>query len=216
MDSMQLSASNYLFLMKKEFTIIVVLFMIIHIGCATPQSISNNSNNESTNSNPRALSSLPRAANSVSTDNSPYEEIITVNYLNESSNIQIKLDPSKEQFYLDLRGMRPVDKDSIIVIDSSLVQNRARDIKSLLANFRKAQDLFYIGDYKKSLEFVDKTLEIQETADAYALKGTIFFMLENITAARANWNRAVQMDPNIPIPSIPELETLIQEIRGGQ
>jgi len=213
---MQLSASNYLFLMKKEFTIIVVLFMIIHIGCATPQSISNNSNNESTNSNPRALSSLPRAANSVSTDNSPYEEIITVNYLNESSNIQIKLDPSKEQFYLDLRGMRPVDKDSIIVIDSSLVQNRARDIKSLLANFRKAQDLFYIGDYKKSLEFVDKTLEVQETADAYALKGTIFFMLENITAARANWNRAVQMDPNIPIPSIPELETLIQEIRGGQ
>ena len=213
---MQLSASNYLFLMKKEFTIIVVLFMIIHIGCATPQSISNTSNNESTNSNPRALSSLPRAANSVSTDNSPYEEIITVNYLNESSNIQIKLDPSKEQFYLDLRGMRPVDKDSIIVIDSSLVQNRARDIKSLLANFRKAQDLFYIGDYKKSLEFVDKTLEVQETADAYALKGTIFFMLENITAARANWNRAVQMDPNIPIPSIPELETLIQEIRGGQ
>jgi len=213
---MQLSASNYLFLMKKEFTIIVVLFMIIHIGCATPQSISNNSNNESTNSNARALSSLPRAANSVSTDNSPYEEIITVNYLNESSNIQIKLDPSKEQFYLDLRGMRPVDKDSIIVIDSSLVQNRARDIKSLLANFRKAQDLFYIGDYKKSLEFVDKTLEVQETADAYALKGTIFFMLENITAARANWNRAVQMDPNIPIPSIPELETLIQEIRGGQ
>lgn len=213
---MQLSASNYLFLMKKEFTIIVVLFMIIHIGCATPQSISNNSTNESTNSNPRVLSSLPRAANSVSTDNSPYEEIITVNYLNESSNIQIKLDPSKEQFYLDLRGMRPVDKDSIIVIDSSLVQNRARDIKSLLANFRKAQDLFYIGDYKKSLEFVDKTLEIQETADAYALKGTIFFMLENITAARANWNRAVQMDPNIPIPSIPELETLIQEIRGGQ
>ena len=213
---MQLSASNYLFLMKKEFTIIIVLFMIMHIGCATPQSTSNNSNNESTNSNPRALSNLPRVANSVSTDNSPYEEIITVNYLNESSNIQIKLDPSKEQFYLDLRGMRPVDKDSIIVIDSSLVQNRARDIKSLLANFRKAQDLFYIGDYKKSLEFVDKTLEVQETADAYALKGTIFFMLENITAARANWNRAVQMDPNIPIPSIPELETLIQEIRGGQ
>ena len=213
---MQLSASNYLFLMKKEFTIIVVLFMIMHFGCATPQSVSNNSTNESTNSNPRALSSLPRVTNSVSADNSPSEEIITVNYLNESSNIQIKLDPSKEQFYLDLRGMRPVDKDSIIVIDSSLVQNRARDIKSLLTNFRKAQDLFYIGDYKKSLEFVDKTLEIQETADAYALKGTIFFMLENITAARANWNRAVQMDPNIPIPSIPELETLIQEIRGGQ
>ena len=72
------------------------------------------------------------------------------------------------------------------------------------------------GDFTQALDFIDKTLEIQETADAYALKGTIFFMLENITAARANWNRAVQMDPNIPIPSIPELETLIQEIRRGQ
>ena len=43
-------------------------------------------------------------------------------------------------------------------------------------------------------------------------------MMENITAARANWNKAVQMDPNIPVPSIPELETLINELRedGGQ
>ncbi|MDA1126977.1 MAG: hypothetical protein O3C06_08505, partial [Bacteroidetes bacterium] len=116
----------------------------------------------------------------------------------------------------DLRGMRPADKDSIVVIDSSIVQSRAKDIQMLLTNYRKAQDLFYLGEYRQSLGFIDKTLEIQETADAYALKGTIFFMLENITAARANWNRAVQMDPNIPIPSIPELETLIQEIRRGQ
>ncbi len=190
--------------------------MIIHIGCATPQPISSNSNSQPTNSNPRALSNSSRTTSFVSTDNTPSKEVITVNYLNESSKIEIKLDPSKEQFYLDLRGIRPVDKDSIIVIDSSLVQNRARDIQSLLTNFRKAQDLFYIGEYRESLEFIDKTLEIQDTADAYALKGTVFFMLENITAARANWNRAVQMDPNIPIPSIPELETLIQEIRRGQ
>ena len=213
---MQLFDSNSLFFMKKKFIIIIVLFIIMHIGCATPQSISSNSNSQPTNQNPRALSNSPRITSSNDSDNSPSKEVITVNYLNESSNIQIKLDPSKEQFYLDLKGMRPVDKDSIVVIDSSLVQNRAKDIQALLTNFRKAQDLFYLGEYRQSLEFVDKTLEIQETADAYALKGTVFFMLENITAARANWNRAVQMDPNIPIPSIPELETLIQEIRGGQ
>ena len=79
-----------------------------------------------TNQNPRALSNSPRITSSTDSDNSPSKEVITVNYLNESSNIQIKLDPSKEQFYLDLRGMRPVDKDSIVVIDSSLVQNRAK------------------------------------------------------------------------------------------
>lgn len=142
-------------------------------------------------------------------------EKITVTYKNQSSNIQINLDPNKDQFYLDLRGMAPSEKDSIVVADSSMIKNRAKDIQSLLTNYRKAQDLFYLGEYREALEQVDSTLEIQETADAYALKGTIFFMMENITAARANWNRAVQLDPNIPVPSIPELESLIDEIRGG-
>lgn len=142
-------------------------------------------------------------------------EAITVTYTNHSSNIQIKLDPAKDQFYLDLSGMTPQEKDSIIVKDSTLIQNRAIDIQSLLASFRKAQDLFYLGEYNEALKEIDKTIQIQETADAFALKGTIFFMLENVIAAKANWNKAVQMDPNIPVPSIPELEKLIEDIRGG-
>ena len=109
--------------------------------------------------------------------------------------------------------MTPSEKDSIIVVDSTIIEQRAVDIQSLLSGYRKAQDLFYLGEYRDALTEVDKTLEIQETADAFALKGTIFFMLDNITAARANWNRAVQLDPDIPVPSIPELETLINEIR---
>ncbi len=207
---MRLSDSN------NYYTFALFAAIVISLACATPESVQNTSNsNLNDQNNRRTVNTNPRSTSSV-VDDSPAKEVITVNYLNESSNIQIKLDPSKEQFYLDLRGMRPADKDSIVVVDSSLIQTRARDIQTLLSNYRKAQDLFYLGEYKQSLEFIDKTLEIQETADAYALKGTVFFMLENITAARANWNRAVQMDPNIPIPSIPELETLIQEIRGGQ
>ena len=194
----------------------VTFFVAFTMSCATPEAVQSNSSTQLENANRRTVNTNTQRSSASTTDDGPSNEVITVNYLNESSNIQIKLDPSKEQFYLDLRGMRPADKDSVVVIDSSLVQSRAKDIQSLLSNYRKAQDLFYLGEYRQSLEFIDKTLEIQETADAYALKGTIFFMLENITAARANWNRAVQMDPNIPIPSIPELETLIQEIRGGQ
>jgi tetratricopeptide (TPR) repeat protein len=143
---------------------------------------------------------------------------VIVTYRNASSAIQVTLDPNKDEFYLDLKGMTPTEKDSIIVVDSSLVNNRARDIQTLLSSYRKAQDLFYLGEYNDALAEVERTIRIQETADAYALKGTIFFMMENITAARANWNKAVQMDPNIPVPSIPELETLINELRedGGQ
>ena len=140
-------------------------------------------------------------------------ESITVTYRNQSSNIQLNLDPNKDQFYLDLSGMAPTDKDTAFVVDSTLIKNRAADIQALLAGYRKAQDLFYLGEYRDALDEINKTLEIQETADGYALKGTIFFMLDNPTAARANWYRAVQMNPDIPVPSIPELENLIDDIR---
>ena len=208
---------HFVLITKTMLTVLLVAFTITFtLSCATTEPVQNNTSSRFEDTSRRTANTNTQRNTVNTTDASPLNEVITVNYLNESSNIQIKLDPSKEQFYLDLRGMRPADKDSIVVIDSSIVQSRAKDIQMLLTNYRKAQDLFYLEEYRQSLDFIDKTLEIQETADAYALKGTIFFMLENITAARANWNRAVQMDPNIPIPSIPELETLIQEIRRGQ
>ena len=208
---------HFVLITKTMLTVLLVAFIITFtLSCATTEPVQNNTSSRLEDTSRRTANTNTQRNTVNTTDASPLNEVITVNYLNESSNIQIKLNPSKEQFYLDLRGMRPADKDSIVVIDSSIVQSRAKDIQMLLTNYRKAQDLFYLEEYRQSLDFIDKTLEIQETADAYALKGTIFFMLENITAARANWNRAVQMDPNIPIPSIPELETLIQEIRRGQ
>ena len=208
---------HFVLITKTTLTAFLVAYIITFtLSCQTTEPVQNNTSSRLEDTSRRTVNTNTQRNTVNTTDASPLNEVITVNYLNESSNIQIKLDPSKEQFYLDLRGMRPADKDSIVVIDSSIVQSRAKDIQMLLTNYRKAQDLFYLEEYRQSLDFIDKTLEIQETADAYALKGTIFFMLENITAARANWNRAVQMDPNIPIPSIPELETLIQEIRRGQ
>ena len=66
---MQLFDSNSLFFIKKEFTIIIVLFIVMHIGCATPQSISNSSNSQPTNPNSRALSNSPRITSSTDSDN---------------------------------------------------------------------------------------------------------------------------------------------------
>lgn len=194
---------------------IAFLFGALFItGCKSTEGLQEANTAANTGESTSEQVSEPGTAEEASTTTGESEKI-TVTYKNQSSNIQISLDPSKDQFYLDLRGMAPSEKDSIVVADSAMIKNRAKDIQSLLTNYRKAQDLFYLGEYREALEQVDSTLEIQETADAYALKGTIFFMMENITAARANWNRAVQLDPNIPVPSIPELESLIDEIRGG-
>lgn len=196
---------SYVFKNRCYF-VIALLFVIS--GCKSAESVSDNSETvaQTREEQEEASTEIPQESSNP--------EAIIVTYRNHSSNIQIALDPSKDQFYMDLSGMTPQEKDSIVVQDSTILRNRAVDIQTLLSSYRKAQDLFYLAEYRQALEEVDKTLEIQETADAYALKGTIFFMLENLTAARANWNKAVQMDPNIPVPSIPELETLIDEIRG--
>ncbi len=195
---------------SKWLALLLIAGLLATGGCASSENLPAEAGANSGTANQQRESSDTQ--NSTEDESSGGDIVVT--YTNRSSNIQIKLDPSKDQFYMDLSGMTPQEKDSVVVKDSTLIQNRALDIQTLLSSYRKAQDLFYLGEYRQALEEVDKTIEIQETADAYALKGTIFFMLENITAARANWNRAVQMDPNIPVPSIPELETLIEEIRG--
>jgi len=196
---------------------VLILLVSITAGCSSSSNVQD-SVTQPTGPDEESPSLLQQAEEETGGEEAGESTPIIVTYRNASSNIQVSLDPDRDQFYVDLRGITPTERDSVVVIDSTIVKNRETDIQTLLSSYRKAQDLFYLGEYREALEEVDKTLEIQETADAYALKGTIFFMMENPTAARANWNRAVQMDPNIPVPSIPELEILINEIRedGGQ
>jgi len=206
------------FMLSSDFRKYAVLMLLVSVvaGCSSSSNVQDSVTQPA--SSDEELPSLQQAEEEEGGEENGGSTPIIVTYRNASSNIQVSLDPDRDQFYVDLRGITPTERDSVVVIDSTIVKNREADIQTLLSSYRKAQDLFYLGEYREALEEVDKTLEIQETADAYALKGTIFFMMENPTAARANWNRAVQMDPNIPVPSIPELEILINEIRedGGQ
>lgn len=201
----------------RKISAVVLMAFVLLSGCKSAEQLqqeadqANTSSSQVSNQTP-VTNTQPQQSSASSTNSG--SGAITVNYKNKSSSIKIDLDPNEDQFYLDLRGLAPEEKDSVVVVDSTMMKNRSTDIQKLLAGYRKAQDLFYLGEYRQALAEVDKTIEIQETADAYALKGTIFFMLENVTAARANWTKAVQMDPNMPVPSIPELETLIDEIRG--
>lgn len=199
MDYMQLFGSK-----------LIILVVFILGACTTTEQMQEQAQKQD-NTPSSEVTNTQKVETPVS--NAPKQDPVVVTYQNKSSNIQLTLNPDEDEFFIDLQGMAPNKTDSVVIVDSVLIQNRAKDIQTLLSSYRKAQDLFYLGEYRNALEEVDKTLAIQETADAYALKGTIFFMLENPTAARANWNKAVQLDPNIPVPSIPELETLINDIR---
>lgn len=135
-------------------------------------------------------------------------------YRNRNTDLELHLNPNTDNFILDLKGLNPAKKDTVVIADSTLVKNRATDLKNMLSAFRQAQDLFYKGEYNEALLEINKSLRIQETADAYGLKGTIYFMLGRKAATKENWNKAVQLNPNITFPDIPELENIIKEIKG--
>ncbi len=174
-------------------------------GCASKQAALNNEDRQ-------FIQELRKANEEKENRN----ESITLNYANESSGIEINLDPNEDEFYLDLTGMEPAEKDTVVIADSTLIKQREDDIREVLSKFRQAQDLFYLDEYTEALRLLNETLEIAETADAYALKGTIHFMMGNSNATRQNWNRAVQINPDLPIPSIPELEDIIEDIMNEE
>nr|NIV10879.1 hypothetical protein [Fodinibius sp.]NIV72527.1 hypothetical protein [Calditrichia bacterium]NIW79727.1 hypothetical protein [Calditrichia bacterium] len=137
-------------------------------GCASKQAALNNEDRQ-------FIQELRKANEEKENRN----ESITLNYANESSGIEINLDPNEDEFYLDLTGMEPAEKDTVVIADSTLIKQREDDIREVLSKFRQAQDLFYLDEYTEALRLLNETLEIAETADAYALKGTIHFMMGN-------------------------------------
>ena len=154
------------------------------------------------------------------------KEPMKLRYKNKSTDVTIPIDPQKQDFVLELKGIERQDsdpnKDTVASEkmnakrDSVFKKQMAENIKTVMRNFRRAQDLFYREDYKGAMEKVNASLEVQETADALGLKGSIFFMRDNMSSAKYYWNKAVTMDPNIPVPDIPALESLIRDIKDGE
>ena len=73
----------------------------------------------------------------------------------------------------------------------------------------KAQNAFYEREIKKALTFVDESLEIFETAQGYALKGSLHYLIKERDQAEKYWELAVRLNPDIYIPDIEMLDTLI-------
>lgn len=145
---------------------------------------------------------------------------VTLNYENKSTSISIPIDPTQQEFVLELKGLKegnePQGDTTTAQRDSLNQEEMAKKIKQVLKDFRKAQDLFYREDYKGAMERINQSLETQETADALGLKGTIFFMRDNMSSAKYYWNRAVDMDPDIVLPDIPEVRSMIEQIKATE
>jgi hypothetical protein len=60
-----------------------------------------------------------------------------------------------------------------------------------------AQKAFYKKDYEKAIKLAENSLTVQETPEAYALLGSIHYVNKHRKKAIKNWNRALDMNPNM-------------------
>lgn len=77
-----------------------------------------------------------------------------------------------------------------------------------------AQTAFYNRDIDNALNLVNQSLELFETAQGYALKGSLNYLNGNKAEAQKNWEAATQFNPDIFIPDIEILDRIIRTQLG--
>ena len=68
--------------------------------------------------------------------------------------------------------------------------------------YNLAQTRFYNKDYEGSLASLYSSLAIMPTSDAYALKGSILFVLKEYDLAQYYWAEAKKLNPEFVIPQV--------------
>lgn len=74
----------------------------------------------------------------------------------------------------------------------------------------QAQQKSFNGEYEEALFLINQALRIKETPDALALKGSIYLGLGSTENFVIFWGRALELDPDIPLPPSP---VIVQELR---
>lgn len=77
-------------------------------------------------------------------------------------------------------------------------QKKIQDFKASTKHIFSAQSLFYKKQYWQSLDETNKALElVPDSAQAHALKGSIYFKMGLTPEAKASWQQALEIDPNM-------------------
>ena len=90
--------------------------------------------------------------------------------------------------------------DSVKNSNDTLAVNNVNDstVRSAIAEIRVAQEKFYKQEYSEALEHIDNSLSMYETAENLALKGSILFMMNKKSEAGKFWNKALEINPDMP------------------
>jgi tetratricopeptide (TPR) repeat protein len=77
-------------------------------------------------------------------------------------------------------------------------QKKIQDFQASTKHIFSAQSLFYKKQYWKSLDETNKALElVPNSAQAYALKGSIYYKMGLSGEAKSSWQQALAIDPTM-------------------
>ncbi|MCG8372789.1 MAG: hypothetical protein MI700_04620, partial [Balneolales bacterium] len=81
-----------------------------------------------------------------------------------------------------------------------------RNVDEALRLIIKAQNAFYGKNLNQAFAYVSESLELFETAQAYALKGSFYYFEGNTEQAQRHWQMALRFNPDLFIPNMELLE----------
>lgn len=111
----------------------------------------------------------------------------------------------KEDFAEQLK--RQLEEEAPADSSAGLPKEDATD--RVLSDIRKAQKALYNNDLGKAEKLVRNSLGIRETAEGFALLGTIHYMRKDNPRAMDAWNRSLILDP-----SNQQIQTMINKVQG--
>ncbi len=80
-----------------------------------------------------------------------------------------------------------------------LFEKHNSEANQLVNYYILAQQKLFTGEYPEARTLIEKALEIKENADILALRGSIYLGLGQPDEFVANWRRALELDPDVPI-----------------
>ncbi len=103
-----------------------------------------------------------------------------------------------------------LEEQNLAIAENVLKMKFQREANNLTHLYVTAQQLFFNGNSEQALILIQQANQIRENADIKALKGSIYYSLGYRGKFEENWRKALELDPSVPIPSIPVIERELQ------
>lgn len=105
-----------------------------------------------------------------------------------------------------------LEEQKLAIAENGLKMRFQREANNITHLYVTAQQLFYNGNSEQALILIQQANEIRDNADIKALKGSIYLSLGYRGKFEENWRKAFELDPSVPIPSIPVIERELKNL----